>query len=183
MQALSDQQRGIVMLGLFANALIGTVSHVALGIALIRSIYRGWHARQLGLLGVVRAGVNPLLIGALAAHITWRIALAWAGHAADDGRGQAWLGRVDRWITERANATDNHSATEPKPLRACCYRSGSADAARSRATDPATTRAEPAAILGLRRCTARATQGTSITAFGASTAIASTVSRRGQRRP
>ena len=46
------------------------------------------------------------------------------------------------------------------PLRACCYRSGSAAAARSRATDPAATRAHPAAILGLRRCTARATQGT-----------------------
>jgi hypothetical protein len=43
---------------------------------------------------------------------------------------------------------------------ACCYRSGSAAAARSRATDPATTRAHPAAILGLRRCTARATHGT-----------------------
>ena len=69
------------------------------------------------------------------------------------------------------------------PLLACCYRSGSAAAARSRATDPAMTRAHPAAILGLRRCTARATQGTWITAFGASTAIASTVSRRGQRRP
>ena len=46
------------------------------------------------------------------------------------------------------------------PLRACCYRSGSAAAARSRATDPAMTRAHPMAILGLRRCTARATQGT-----------------------
>src|ERR1035437_1003347 len=69
------------------------------------------------------------------------------------------------------------------PLRACCYRSGSADAARSRATDPAATRAHPAAILGLRRCTARATQGTWITAFGPSPAIASPVSRRGQRRP
>jgi hypothetical protein len=46
------------------------------------------------------------------------------------------------------------------PLRACCYRSGSAAAARSRATDPAMTRARPAAILGLRRCTARAIQGT-----------------------
>jgi hypothetical protein len=46
------------------------------------------------------------------------------------------------------------------PLRACCYRRGSAAAARSRATDPAATRAHPAAILGLRRCTARATQGT-----------------------
>ena len=67
------------------------------------------------------------------------------------------------------------------PLRACCYRSGSADAARSRATDAAATRAHPAAILGLRCCTARASQGTWITAFGASTAIASTVSRRGQR--
>ena len=42
------------------------------------------------------------------------------------------------------------------PLRACCYRRGSAAAARSRATDPAATRADPAAILGLRRCTARA---------------------------
>ena len=137
MQALPDQQRGIVMLGLSANALIGTVSHVALGIALIRSIYRSWHARQLGLLGVVRAGVNPLLIGALAAHITWRIALAWAGRAADDGRGQAWLGRVDRWITERANATgqplsDGAEAAAglllPERFSRCCpqpgYRSG-----------------------------------------------------------
>ena len=47
-----------------------------------------------------------------------------------------------------------------RPLRACCYRSGSADAARSRATAPATTRAEPAAILSLRRCTARGTRRT-----------------------
>ena len=70
-----------------------------------------------------------------------------------------------------------------RPVQACCYRSGSADAARSRATDAAATRAHPAAILGLRRCTARAIQGTWITAFGASTAIASTVSRRGQRMP
>ena len=46
------------------------------------------------------------------------------------------------------------------PLRACCHRRGSAAAAHSRATDPATTRAEPAAILGLRRCTARATRRT-----------------------
>ena len=46
------------------------------------------------------------------------------------------------------------------PLRACCYRRGSADAARSRATDPAATRADPAAILGLRRCTARAARRT-----------------------
>jgi len=106
LQALPDRQQGIVMLSLFANALIGTVSYVALGIALIRSVYRSWHAHQLGLPGVVRAGVNPLLIGALAAHITWRIALAWAGRAVDDGHGQAWLGRVDRWITEREHATE-----------------------------------------------------------------------------
>jgi hypothetical protein len=39
------------------------------------------------------------------------------------------------------------------PLLSCCYRRGSAAAARSRATDPATTRAEPAAILGLRGLT------------------------------
>ena len=37
------------------------------------------------------------------------------------------------------------------PLRACCYRRGSADAARGRATAPTATKAEPAAILGLRR--------------------------------
>ena len=69
------------------------------------------------------------------------------------------------------------------PLRACCYRRGSADAARSRATDPATAKAAPAAVLGLRRCTARATRRTPNTAAGASLAIASTVSRRGWRRP
>jgi hypothetical protein len=68
------------------------------------------------------------------------------------------------------------------PPRACRYRRGSADAARSRATDPAATRADPAAILGLRRCTARAARRTLYTAFGASMAIASTVSRRGWRR-
>jgi hypothetical protein len=34
------------------------------------------------------------------------------------------------------------------------------DAARSQATDPAATSAEPAAILGLRRCTARAARRT-----------------------
>ena len=40
----------------------------------------------------------------------------------------------------------------------------------------------PAAILGLRRCTARAARRTPNTTFGASAAIASTVSRRGWRR-
>ena len=65
---------------------------------------------------------------------------------------------------------------------ACRYRRGSAAAARSRATDPAASRAEPTAILGLRRCTARAARRTLNTTFGASTAIQSTVSRRGWRR-
>jgi hypothetical protein len=69
------------------------------------------------------------------------------------------------------------------PVRACCYRSGSADAARSRATDPATTRAEPTAILGLRRCTARGTRRTQNTTVQASSAIAPTVSRRGWPKP
>ena len=69
------------------------------------------------------------------------------------------------------------------PLRACCYRRGSADAARSRATDPAAARAEPTAILGLRRCTAPAARRTWKTAVGVSLAIACTVSRRGWRRP
>ncbi len=68
------------------------------------------------------------------------------------------------------------------PLRACRYRRGSADAARSLATDPAPIRAEPAAILGLRRCTARAARRTLNTVGSASAAIASTVSRRGWRR-
>jgi hypothetical protein len=67
--------------------------------------------------------------------------------------------------------------------RTRCHRSGSADAARSRATDPATTRAYPTAIRGLRRCTARAAHGTVTTTYGASPATASTDSRRGQRRP
>ena len=40
------------------------------------------------------------------------------------------------------------------------YERGSADAARSRASDPAAARAEPAAVLGLRRCTARAARRT-----------------------
>ena len=63
------------------------------------------------------------------------------------------------------------------------YRRGSADAARSRATAPAATKAEPTAILGLRRCTARGTRRKQNTPTGASPAIASTVSRRGLRRP
>src|SRR6185369_6872010 len=63
------------------------------------------------------------------------------------------------------------------------YGRGSADAARSRATAPATTRAEPAAVLGLRRRTARGTRRAWNTASQASPAIAPTVSRRGWRRP
>jgi hypothetical protein len=59
--------------------------------------------------------------------------------------------------------------------------SGSADAARSRATDPAATKAEPAAILGLRRCTARAARTTMKATFGASLAITNPVTRRGWR--
>ena len=65
------------------------------------------------------------------------------------------------WAVHRANTWGKLKWTSPSPtvmvmLRACCYRSGSADDARSPATDPATTSAEPTAILGLRRCTARA---------------------------
>jgi len=63
------------------------------------------------------------------------------------------------------------------------YGKGSADAARSRATAPAMSRTEPAAILGLRRRTARGTRRAWNTAYGASLAIAPTVSRRGWRRP
>ena len=54
---------------------------------------------------------------------------------------------------------------------------------RSRVTAPATTRAQPAAILGLRRCTARATRGTQVQVVRASPATAPTVSRRELRRP
>jgi hypothetical protein len=54
---------------------------------------------------------------------------------------------------------DGDTRARPRS-HASCYRRGSADAARSRATDPAATRAEPTAILGLRRCTARAARRT-----------------------
>jgi hypothetical protein len=103
-QALPDRQRGIVVLGLLANSLIGTGSYVALGAALIRSVRRIWRARRLGPARAAGAGVDPILAGALATHVGWRIAAAWVTRAVDDGRGQAWLDRADRWVTERADA-------------------------------------------------------------------------------
>jgi hypothetical protein len=47
-QTLSDQQRGIVMLGLLANSLTGVVSYLALYAALARSARRSWRQRRPG---------------------------------------------------------------------------------------------------------------------------------------
>lgn len=106
-QALPDRQRGIIMLGLLASALTGVVSYLALYVALVRSARRSWRQRRLGPARAVRAGVDPMLVGAIVFHIVWRIALAHVVKAADDGRGQEWLARVDRRLSERARA-DEH---------------------------------------------------------------------------
>jgi len=103
-QQLPDRQRGLVVLAMLANSLIGLASYTALGAALIRSAHRIWRARRLGPVRAADAALDPILIGALAAHAGWRIALSWVGRAVDDGRGRPWLDRAERWIAGHADA-------------------------------------------------------------------------------
>ena len=106
-QTLPMRQRGIIMLALLANALIGMISYLALAVAFVLSARRSWRERRRGLVRVVRAGVTPGLVCTVAAHVGWRLALAWANRMVGDGRGQFWLERIDerleRWVTESEN--------------------------------------------------------------------------------
>lgn len=79
-------KRGLITLALLANALIGAVSYLALAITLAWSARRSWRHRRLGVLPAVRPGLNPGLVCAVAAHVGWRMALAWANQMAEDGR-------------------------------------------------------------------------------------------------
>ena len=75
----------------------------------------------------------------------------------DVTRGPQWFPGVDDpSLTTQPPAVGEQGSA----ILRCCYRRGSAAAARSRATDPAAARAEPAAILGLRRCTDQAARTT-----------------------
>src|SRR6476646_8533934 len=67
-------------------------------------------------------------------------------------------GRPGRVPEDETEQSHNRGLSPGLLLSRCCHHRGSAAAARSRATAPATTRAEPAAILGLRRRTARGTR-------------------------
>ena len=106
-QMLPMGQRGIILLALFAMALTGGISYIALALAFALSARRSWRERRGGLVRVVRAGVTPGLVFTVAAHVGWRLALAWANRMVDDGRGQFWLARIDerleRWVTESEN--------------------------------------------------------------------------------
>ena len=63
-------------------------------------------------------------------------------------------------IKPPSNEPANSASPERTGRHRDRYRRGSADAARSRASDPAAATTEPAAVLGLRRWAARAARRT-----------------------
>jgi hypothetical protein len=54
-QELSDQQRGLVMTALLANAVVTLILRSALALAGFWSVRQCWRARRLGIVGVLQA--------------------------------------------------------------------------------------------------------------------------------
>ena len=102
-QELPDQQRGLVMLALLANAAVTVILEAALALAGIWSVRRCWRARRLGIASVIQAGFCPALAAAVAANVAHWAVRTWAIRAVDAGRGQIWLERMDHWLSDRAS--------------------------------------------------------------------------------
>jgi hypothetical protein len=98
----SDQQRGLVMMALFANAIVTIIAQAGLVIAGTWSLRQAWRARRLGMGGALRAGLCPALKLAVVTNVAHWAFRIWALRIIDAGRGQIWLDRVDRWLSARA---------------------------------------------------------------------------------
>lgn len=104
-QELSDQQRGLVVMALLANAVVTIILKSALAFAGLWSVRQCWRARRLGIASVLRAGFGPALGAAAASIAHWTVRM-WAIRAIDAGRGQVWLERTDQWLSDRAARSD-----------------------------------------------------------------------------
>jgi len=104
-QELPEQQRGLIITALLANAIVTIIVKTALAVAGIRAIRRSWRAWRLGPASALRAGLGPALGVAVAANLAHWAVRTWAIHALDAGRGQVWLERMDRWLDDRAEAS------------------------------------------------------------------------------
>jgi hypothetical protein len=111
-QELPDQQRGLVVMALLANAVVTVILEAALALAGIWTVRRCWRARRLGIASALQSGFSPALAAVLAANIAHWAVRMWAIRAVDAGRGQIWLARMDRWLSDRA-ARSNPSRAQP----------------------------------------------------------------------
>ena len=114
-QELPDQQRGLVMLALLANAAVTVILEAALALAGIWSVRRCWRARGLGTASVIHAGFSPALTAAVAANVAHWAVRMWAIRAVDAGRGQIWLERMDHWLSDRAARSIRGRAQPSEP--------------------------------------------------------------------
>jgi len=114
-QELPDQQRGLVVMALLANAAVTVILEAALALAGIWSVRRCWRARKLGFASVLRAGLSPALAVVAAANIAHWAVRMWAIRAVDAGRGQIWLERMDHWLSYRAARSDPGRAQPSEP--------------------------------------------------------------------
>ena len=101
-QELPEQQRGLVMVALLANALATVILRAVLALAGIWSVRQCWRARRLGIATALQAGLSPALAVVVAANVAHWAVRTWAVRAVDAGRGQIWLERVDHWLSDRA---------------------------------------------------------------------------------
>ena len=111
-QELPDQQRGLVVMALLANAAVTVILEAALALAGIWSVRRCWRARRLGIASALQAGFSPALAAVAAANVAHWTVRTWAIRAVDAGRGQIWLERMDHWLSDRA-ARSNPGRAQP----------------------------------------------------------------------
>jgi hypothetical protein len=111
-QELSDQQRGLVVMALVANAAVTVMLEAALALVGIWSVRRYWRARRPGVASALQAGFSPALAVVAAANVAHWAVRMWAICAIDAGRGRIWLERMDHWLSERA-ARSNPGRAQP----------------------------------------------------------------------
>ena len=114
-QELSDQERGLAVMALLANAVATLILRAVLAVAGIWSVRQCWRARRLGIASVLQAGFSPALAVAAAANIAHWAVRTWAIRAVDAGRGQIWLERMEHWLSDRAARSNPGRARPSEP--------------------------------------------------------------------
>ena len=84
--ALSDEERGTVMLILWAHSLVYLLVQAGTAAVLVRAARRGWRQRRLGPVRAARAAVTPALGWAAAANAAYHIGRIQGVHVLD-----SWL--------------------------------------------------------------------------------------------